>query len=79
MKLYLENLKHAYTVKPIFTAQEATELVTLAQTLGPDPSLENRLKSICYLIIEENDQVTYKTKEYGNLKKITIFPKKIEM
>ena len=54
MKPYLENLKHAYTVKPIFTVQEATELVTLAQPLGPDPSLENRLKSICYLIVDRD-------------------------
>lgn len=45
-------------------------------SLNPMNSYERR---ICYLIIEENDQVTYKTKEYGNLKKITIFPKKIEM
>ena len=38
-------------------------------SLNPMNSYERR---ICYLIIEENDQVTYKTKEYGNLKKITI-------
>ena len=45
-------------------------------SLNPMNSYERR---ICYLIIEENDQVTYKTKEYGKLEKITIFPKKIEM
>ena len=30
------------------------ELVTLAQQLGPDPSLENRLKSIRYLMIDRD-------------------------
>ena len=54
MKLYLENLKHTYTVKPILTTQEVTELVTLAQPLGPDPSLENRSKSICYLVLDRD-------------------------
>ena len=31
-----------------------------------------------YLIIEQDSQVTYKTKEYGKLKKITIFPKDLQ-
>jgi len=30
------------------------ELVTLAQQLGPDPSLENRLKSVRYLMIDRD-------------------------
>tara|TARA_Y100001970_G_scaffold58814_1_gene74739 strand:+ start:379 stop:1071 length:693 start_codon:yes stop_codon:yes gene_type:complete len=45
-------------------------------SLNPMNSFERR---ISYLIIEENDQVTYKTKEYGRLKKITIFPKKMDI
>ena len=44
-------------------------------SLNPMNSFERR---ISYLIIEENEQVTYKTKEYGKLKKITIFPKNME-
>ena len=43
-------------------------------SLNPMNSYERR---ICYLIIEENSEVTYKTKESGHLKKITIFPKKM--
>ena len=44
-------------------------------SLNPMNSYERR---ICYLIIEENTEVTYKTKESGHLKKITIFPKKMD-
>ena len=44
-------------------------------SLNPMNSFERR---ISYLIIEGNEQVTYKTKEYGKLKKITIFPKNME-
>ena len=41
-------------------------------SLNPMNSYERR---ICYLVIEENSEVTYKTKEQGHLKKITILPK----
>ena len=41
-------------------------------SLNPMNSFERRE---AYLIIEQDSQVTYKTKEYGKLKKITIFPK----
>ena len=43
-------------------------------SLNPMNSYERR---ICYLIIEENTEVTYRTKEQGHLKKITIVPKKM--
>ena len=43
--------------------------------LNPMNSYERR---ISYLIIEQNNEVTYTTKEYGHLKKITIFPKKLD-
>ena len=41
-------------------------------SLNPMNSYERR---ICYLEIEKNSEVTYKTKEVGMLKKITILPK----
>ena len=44
-------------------------------SLNPMNSYERR---ISYLIIEQNNEVTYTTKEYGHLKKITIFPKKLD-
>ena len=44
-------------------------------SLNPMNSYERR---ICYLEIEKNSEVTYKTKEVGMLKKITIFPKVID-
>ncbi len=44
-------------------------------SLNPMNSYERR---ICYLIIEENSEVTYKTRDSGHLKKITIFPKKMD-
>ena len=40
--------------------------------IGPSQSSQS------YLIIEKNSEVTYKTKESGHLKKITIFPKKMD-
>ncbi|MBT3475807.1 KH domain-containing protein [bacterium] len=44
-------------------------------SLNPMNSYERR---ICYLEIEKNSEVTYKTKEVGMLKKITILPKVID-
>ena len=44
-------------------------------SLNPMNSFERRE---AYLIIEQNTQVIYKTKEYGKLKKITIFPKDLQ-
>ncbi|MDG2006536.1 MAG: Jag N-terminal domain-containing protein [Thermodesulfobacteriota bacteirum] len=44
-------------------------------SLNPMNSYERR---ICYLEIEKNSEVTYKTKEVGMLKKITILPKLID-
>ena len=44
-------------------------------SLNPMNSFERRE---AYLIIEQNSQVIYKTKEYGKLKKITIFPKDLQ-
>ena len=44
-------------------------------SLNPMNSYERR---ISYLIIEQNNEVTYTTKEYGHLKKITILPKKLD-
>lgn len=44
-------------------------------SLNPMNSFERRE---AYLIIEQDSQVTYKTKEYGKLKKITIFPKDLQ-
>ena len=44
-------------------------------SLNPMNSYERR---ISYLIIEQNNEVTCTTKEYGHLKKITIFPKKLD-
>mgnify|MGYP003973782071 FL=1 len=44
-------------------------------SLNPMNSYERR---ICYLEIEKNDQVIYKTKEVGMLKKITVLPKVID-
>tara|TARA_B100001964_G_scaffold244661_1_gene327175 strand:+ start:501 stop:1211 length:711 start_codon:yes stop_codon:yes gene_type:complete len=44
-------------------------------SLNPMNSYERR---ICYLIIEENSEVIYKTRDSGHLKKITIFPKKMD-
>ena len=44
-------------------------------SLNPMNSYESR---ICYLEIEKNSEVTYKTKEVGMLKKITILPKVID-
>ena len=44
-------------------------------SLNPMNSFERRE---AYLIIEQNSQVIYKTKEYGKLKKITIFPKDLK-
>jgi spoIIIJ-associated protein len=44
-------------------------------SLNPMNSYERR---ICYLEIEKNTEVTYKTKEVGMLKKITILPKVID-
>ena len=44
-------------------------------SLNPMNSYERR---ICYLEIEKNLEVTYKTKEVGMLKKITILPKVID-
>ena len=44
-------------------------------SLNPMNSYERR---ICYLEIEKNSDVTYKTKEVGMLKKITILPKVID-
>tara|TARA_B100000475_G_scaffold66001_1_gene46879 strand:- start:79 stop:768 length:690 start_codon:yes stop_codon:yes gene_type:complete len=44
-------------------------------SLNPMNSYERR---ICYLEIEKNLEVTYKTKEVGTLKKITILPKVID-
>ena len=43
-------------------------------SLNPMNSFERRE---AYLIIEQDSQVTYKTKESGKLKKITIFPKAV--
>jgi len=44
-------------------------------SLNPMNSFERRE---AYLIIEQDSQVTYKTKESGKLKKITIFPKDLQ-
>ena len=44
-------------------------------SLNPMNSFERRE---AYLIIEQNTEVIYKTKEYGKLKKITIFPKDLQ-
>ena len=44
-------------------------------SLNPMNSYERR---ICYLEIEKNSEVTYKTKEVGMLKKITLLPKVID-
>ena len=44
-------------------------------SLNPMNSFERRE---AYLIIEQDSQVTYKTKEYGKLKKITVFPKDLQ-
>lgn len=44
-------------------------------SLNPMNSYERR---ICYLEIEKNSEVIYKTKEVGMLKKITILPKVID-
>ena len=44
-------------------------------SLNPMNSFERRE---AYLIIEQNSQVIYNTKEYGKLKKITIFPKDLQ-
>ena len=44
-------------------------------SLNPMNSYERRE---AYLIIEQDSQVTYKTKEYGKLKKITVFPKDLQ-
>ena len=44
-------------------------------SLNPMNSYERR---ICYLEIEKNSEVTYKTREVGMLKKITILPKLID-
>lgn len=44
-------------------------------SLNPMNSYERR---ICYLEIEKNSEVTYKTKEVGMFKKITILPKVID-
>jgi len=44
-------------------------------SLNPMNSYERR---ICYLEIEKNTEVTYKTKEVGMLKKITVLPKVID-
>ena len=44
-------------------------------SLNPMNSYERRISD---LIIEQNNEVTYTTKEYGHLKKITISPKKLD-
>ena len=53
------------------------KVVSINRPLSLDP-MNSYERRISYLIIEQNNEVTYTTKEYGHLKKITIFPKKLD-
>ena len=53
------------------------KVISINRPLSLD-SMNSYERRISYLVIEENSEVTYHTKEYGHLKKITVSPKQLD-